>query len=95
MKITRILISALLLACLSFGVSAASVDVNSADAATLAKVMKGVGADKAAAIVAYRKANGPFKSVMQLTNVKGIGKKTVTKNAAAIRVANPSVKGKK
>lgn len=54
----------------------AAVDINTADAATLEQV-KGIGPAKAAAIVDYRKANGPFKSVDDLVNVPGIGEKTV------------------
>ena len=42
---------------------------------------------KAEAIVAYRKANGAFKSAEQLALVKGIGLKTVEKNRDRIVVA--------
>ena len=38
------------------------------------------GATKAAAIVAYRDANGPFKNVQELTQVKGIGQSILDKN---------------
>jgi competence protein ComEA len=38
----------------------------------------------AAAIVAYRKANGPFKTTQSLTAVKGIGAKTLLKNERVI-----------
>jgi len=54
----------------------AAVDINTADAATLEQV-KGIGPVKAAAIVDYRKANGPFKSVDELAKVPGIGEKSV------------------
>jgi len=56
------------------------VNVNSADAQTIADSLKGVGLKKAEAIVEYRKANGSFDSAMELTEVKGIGEKTVIKN---------------
>ncbi len=59
---------------------AGSVDINSADAETLATAMKGVGAKKAVAIVAERDKNGPFKSIDDLTRVKGISAKTVEAN---------------
>ena len=51
------------------------VNINTADAATLAGSLRGVGIKKAEAIVAYRSEHGPFKSVDELVNVKGIGDK--------------------
>ena len=57
-----------------------SVNINTADAATLSDVLKGVGQAKAEAIVAYRKEHGPFKSPEQLSEVKGIGEKLVLAN---------------
>jgi len=68
----------------SFGVLAASVDINTADANTLATELVGIGAAKAEAIVAYRKANGPFKRLEDLVNVKGVGEKTLEKNRAIL-----------
>ena len=56
------------------------VDINSADAMTLAKQIQGVGISKAQAIVAYRNQNGRFASIEDLAKVKGIGLKTVNKN---------------
>ena len=66
--------------------AADKVDINSADAAQLDKVLVGVGQSKADAIVEYRKANGPFKSADELVNVKGIGLKTVERNRDLIAV---------
>ncbi|HVR82528.1 MAG TPA: helix-hairpin-helix domain-containing protein [Luteimonas sp.] len=60
--------------------AADKVNINTADAATIDQVLVNVGPAKAAAIVAYRKANGSFKSAEQLALVKGIGLKTVEKN---------------
>lgn len=60
--------------------TAKSVNINSADAATISEVLNGVGPAKAEAIVAYRKEHGPFKSVEQLSEVKGIGDKLVVSN---------------
>jgi competence protein ComEA len=62
-----------------------AVNINTADAQALTK-LKGVGAKKAEAIVAYRKANGAFKTVDQLAEVKGIGAKTVEANRKNIRI---------
>jgi competence protein ComEA len=64
--------------------AAAQVDINSADAKTLAQALNGVGLVKAEAIVAYRTTNGPFRSVDDLAKVKGIGTKTIDANREAI-----------
>jgi len=62
------------------------VNINTADAAALAKALNGVGPAKAKAIVTYRDKNGPFKSVDQLTMVEGITQKLIDKNRADIRL---------
>jgi competence protein ComEA len=49
------------------------VNINTATAKDLMKV-KGLNAAKARAIVAYRKKNGDFKTLDDLTNVKGFKK---------------------
>ena len=59
---------------------AAPVNVNTADAKTIADALAGIGQKKAEAIVKYRTEKGPFKTVDDLTNVSGIGKKTLEKN---------------
>ncbi len=59
---------------------AAPVDVNSADADGLAESLNGVGPKIAAAIVEYRKQNGPFQSIDELLNVKGVGSKMLERN---------------
>jgi competence protein ComEA len=68
-------------------VFAAPVDINVADAKTLAKELRGVGPEKAEAIVQYRKTHGPFRTVDELSKVKGIGKKTVETNRANLVVS--------
>lgn len=75
---------ALFLLVASFGVFAAPVDINTADASTLAAELNGVGAAKAAAIVTYRESNGPFKRLDDLIQVKGIGAKTLEKNRSIL-----------
>lgn len=60
------------------------VNINTASAEQLASNLKGVGLKKAQAIVEYRKAFGDFKSVNELTAVKGIGDKTLEKNFAKL-----------
>jgi len=56
------------------------INVNTASADALAEILTGIGPKKAEAIVAYREANGPFKSVDDLLQVKGIGPATLEKN---------------
>ncbi len=63
---------------------AGPVNVNTADAETISAELQGVGLSKASAIVDYRKAHGPFKSIDDLTLVKGIGARTVEINRANI-----------
>ncbi|MBU3057055.1 MULTISPECIES: ComEA family DNA-binding protein [Pseudomonas] len=62
------------------------VNLNSADAATLQRELNGVGEVKARAIVDYRDANGPFASVDELLEVKGIGAATLEKNRDKLTV---------
>ncbi|MGQ0428681.1 MAG: ComEA family DNA-binding protein [Gammaproteobacteria bacterium] len=64
---------------------AGPVNVNTADAKTLARELEGVGMAKAEAIVSYRQKNGPFRSAEDLARVKGIGRKTVEQNKANLR----------
>ena len=66
--------------------AADKVNLNTADAATIDRVLLNVGPAKAQAIVDYRKANGAFRSPEQLALVKGIGLKTVEKNRDRIVV---------
>lgn len=65
---------------------AAPVNINTADAKTIAANIKGVGSKKAEMIVAYRNKHGAFKSAKDLINVKGIGPKLVEKNKDIILV---------
>ncbi len=63
--------------------AAGPIDINMADAAAL-QTLPGIGETKAAAIIAHRDANGPFATVDDLKNVKGIGEKTLEKLKAQI-----------
>ena len=63
----------------------AAININTADVAALAS-LNGIGQSKAEAIVAYREANGPFAVTADLANVKGIGERTIEKNAARLTV---------
>lgn len=52
------------------------VNINTATAQTLQERLDGVGEVIAARIVAYREENGPFGSIEEIKNVKGIGDAT-------------------
>lgn len=70
----KLLLSALgLLASISMAIAA--VNINTATEQELDS-LPGVGPAKAKAIIEYRKANGNFKSVDDIKNVKGIGEKS-------------------
>ncbi|MCB1850182.1 MAG: helix-hairpin-helix domain-containing protein [Gammaproteobacteria bacterium] len=83
---TRMLSTALLL--VSTHLSAAPVDINTADAAALAEALNGVGEAKARAIVAHRDQYGAFKSAEDLALVKGIGPRIVELNREVILVSS-------
>jgi competence protein ComEA len=68
------------------GHAAQPVDINTADAQTLADAIDGIGLAKAQAIVDFRAANGPFKTVDDLEAVKGIGDRTVERNRDRLSV---------
>ena len=83
MSIFRCLLLSLLLAVSSLVLAAdppAPVNINTADVATLSAGLEGVGVSKAKAIITYRENYGPFKSVEELTAVKGIGESLLDKN---------------
>jgi len=96
MKSLSTLLSSLVLSLALAGAAIAgeTVNINTADAATIDRVLVNVGPAKAQAIVDYRKANGAFKSAEQLAMVKGIGLKTVEKNRDRIALggARPAAK---
>lgn len=61
------------------------VNINTADASELSQV-RGLGPKKADAIVQYRTQNGPFKSVDDIANVKGIGQKMLKRIEAQLTI---------
>jgi competence protein ComEA len=90
MSIIRFILLFTMLLTASVGALADPVEINTADAETLAAGIDGVGTQKAMAIVQYREANGPFSSVDDLAKVQGIGMKTVDRNRSNLSVAKPS-----
>ncbi len=102
-RVAPLLLALLLATAATTAASAEKVNINTADAATIDRVMVNIGPGKAEAIVAYRKANGPFRSAEQLALVKGVGLKTVEKNldrivftgaAAPAKATKPAAAGK-
>jgi competence protein ComEA len=79
-----------MLLAVSMHVLAGQVDINTADAGALASAIDGVGERKAEAIIEHRQTNGPFASVDELANVKGIGIKTVENNRDSLTVGAPA-----
>ncbi len=65
------------------------IDINSAELDILDRELFGIGPKKAAAIVKYRKENGPFQSIEDIQKVFGIGEKTFEKNKDKIIVVQP------
>lgn len=63
------------------------ININTADAVTLA-TLTGITPKKAKDIVDYRNANKGFKTVDELANVHGIGKKTLETNRARLTVGD-------
>ncbi len=63
---------------------AGPVDLNSADAETIARELNGVGAARAQAIVDYRTEYGDFETEEDLLNVTGIGRHILEVNRANI-----------
>ena len=65
---------------------AGPVNINTADAKTLAKELKGVGPAKADAIVKDRAQKGPFKSEKEITRVDGVGDAIYEQNKDNIKI---------
>ncbi|HEX3138156.1 MAG TPA: helix-hairpin-helix domain-containing protein [Casimicrobiaceae bacterium] len=80
------LIAALIVTLMPALVWAGPVDINTADAATIAKELQGIGPNLAQAIVAYREKNGAFRNADELRKIKGIGAKVLEKNRANIKL---------
>ena len=85
----------LLLTLFTLNAIAAPVNINTADAKNISEALSGIGLKKAEAIVKYRTEKGLFKTAEDLTNVKGIGEKTIAKNKKDILLSDvPAVEPK-
>ena len=88
LKTIKLILAAVAI-CIAGAVGATErVNVNTADAETLASALSGVGLKKAQAIVRYREEHGRFDTPSDLAKVKGIGAATVDKNADRIVVSS-------
>lgn len=88
-RFTRLLLGAAVVLLMPLYSWAGPVNINTADAETLAAELNGIGLSKAQAIVQYRTTNGPFQSAEELVEVKGIGARTVEMNQDNILVQAP------
>ena len=70
-----------------WAIDGAKINVNTASVEELTDLKK-VGIKTAERIVAYRQAHGPFETVADLKNVKGIGDKILMLNQNRLTVGN-------
>ena len=64
----------------AFSYNAQVVNINTANALSIAESLNGIGLKKAESIVAWRTEHGNFTDLSSIDQVKGIGQKTVEKN---------------
>jgi competence protein ComEA len=68
-------------------VATSAVNINTADAQTMINAhIKGIGKKRAEAIVAYREAHGPFKSLDDLKKIKGLNGKVIDANRERLAI---------
>ena len=72
----------------SAGAFAGPVNINTADAATLAAELNGVGPALAEAIIRDREENGRYEAPEALMRVRGIGERVIELNRANILVSD-------
>jgi len=60
------------------------VNINNANAETIAKVLDGIGMSRATAIVSFREEFGDFTSLEDIQMVTGVGEITLRNNEAKI-----------
>jgi competence protein ComEA len=70
------------------------VNLNTASASDL-ETLPGIGARTALLIIEYREANGGFKKIEELMNVRGIGEKSFLTLKPHITVTPPPASGRR
>lgn len=61
------------------------INLNTADLSSLIGSFKGIGKKRAEAIIAYRESHQGFKSLEELTEVKGLGQRFVDTNREKLK----------
>ena len=89
MQILRKLVVLILLGLPAAVLAGGEVDINTADKETL-MTLSGVGESFAQKIINYRERNGGFKTVQELTNIRGIGQALVDKNNDILTAGEPA-----
>ncbi len=84
-SIRATLLSPIAFSMAAFAQNETPVNINAADAATLAKSIDGLTPKQAEAIVAFREAHGPFESFDELVKVDGVGWSLLKANGLARR----------
>lgn len=64
-----------------------SININTADKEELMSI-NGIGEKRAEAIITHRDQNGPFRSVDELAEVKGVGKFFIDTNRDQLTIEN-------
>jgi len=67
------------------------VNINTDSPETLSDLLKGVGTKKAQAIIDYREAHGPFNTIEELLDVKGISHKILEENRQSITLTSANM----
>jgi competence protein ComEA len=95
LQVSRITAQVVMIVLITVGLVFAQgkVDINTADVKQLMS-LKGVGEQKAKAIIQYRQMNGLFHTLDDLQNVSGIGEKTIADNKDKI-IMSQGASGKK
>ena len=89
MKLKKLCLSLFVALFLSVGLAfaAGKININTATQEEL-QTLNGVGASTATAIIEHREQAGPYSSVNDLVEVKGIGDKKVAKLADQVTVSD-------